>query len=105
MNKELICVYQDCPLCGRKGRKLGKLFTEKKLNVRKVGFATDEGRDLCFKAIQNRICKMPFFTDGTKFSNNINDFIETKTWQNRAKKLGKTARKSTRKKVENGADS
>ena len=102
MNKEIICVFQDCPLCGDKGRKLKKLIFEKNLNVRKVSFASDEGRDLCIKAIQKRICKMPFYTDGERFTNNINELL---TEEKVKKKTIKRTRKTTRKKVEDGTDS
>ncbi len=78
-NKEIICVYQDCPMCGDKGKKLKKLIFDKKLNVRKVSFASDEGKELCKKAVFDyKIGSMPFFTDGEKFSSNLEDFIKPK---------------------------
>lgn len=78
-NKEIVCVYQDCPMCGDKGKKLKKLIFDKKLNVRKVSFASDEGKKLCHDAVfDNGIGTMPFFTDGDKFSDNLEDFIKPK---------------------------
>ena len=72
MNKEIICVFQDCPLCGDKGKKLKKLIIDKKLNVRKISFASPEGKELCYKAVvEHKIGTMPFFTDGNKFSTKI----------------------------------
>lgn len=80
MDKEIICVYQDCPLCGDKGKKLKKLIFDKKLNVRKVSFASPEGKELCYKAVfENGIKIMPFFTDGKKFVANIEDLLKKKT--------------------------
>jgi len=76
MAKNIICVYQDCPLCGDKGKKLKELIFNKKLNVRKVSFASEEGRELVYKALtEHKIGKMPFFSDGVKFSTNIEDII------------------------------
>lgn len=77
MGKEIICVYQDCPMCGDRGKKLKKLIFDKNLNVRKVSFASDEGKDLCYKALaEHQIGTMLFFTDGEKFSNNIENIVE-----------------------------
>lgn len=76
-NKEIICVYQDCPLCGDRGKKLKKLIFDKKLNVRKVSFASPEGKELCHKAVfEHKIGIMPFFTDGKKFVVNIEDLLK-----------------------------
>ena len=97
MAKELICVYQDCPMCGDKGKKLKKIILEKNLDVRKVSFASNEGKDLCHKAVfEHKIKTMPFYTDGKKFSNNVEDLL----------KSVKKSKKITKKKgVENGCDS
>lgn len=78
-NKEIICVYQDCPLCGDKGKKLKKLIFDKNLNVRKVSFASEEGKDLIHTAVfEKRIGSLPFFTDGTKFAKTLEEFIKPK---------------------------
>lgn len=76
MTKKIICVYQDCPLCGDRGKKLKKLIINKKLNVRKVSFASPEGKDLIHEAVFNQgIGTMPFFTDGEKFVTDIEELI------------------------------
>lgn len=76
MSSEIICVYQDCPLCGDRGKKLKKLIFDKKLNVRKVSFASDEGRELVYQALtEHKIGTMPFFTDGKIFSTEIEEII------------------------------
>ena len=91
MANEIICVYQDCPLCGDKGKELKKLIFIKKLNVRKVSFASEEGKELVHEAVfKHKIGSMPFFTDGKKFSNDLKDFTV------RPKKV--------KKEVENGLD-
>lgn len=76
MAKKIICVYQDCPLCGDRGKKLKQLIIDKKLNVRKVSFASPEGKDLIHEAVFNHgIGTMPFFTDGEKFATDIEELI------------------------------
>lgn len=95
MNKEIICVYQDCPLCGDRGRTLKKLIFSKNLNVRKVSFASEEGKDLIHKAVfECGIHSMPFFTDGVRFSESIDEFISNKP--------KKSAKKIARKEIKDG---
>lgn len=94
MNKEIICVFQDCPLCGDKGKKLKKFILDKNLNVRKVSFASPEGKELCYQAvIVNGIKTMPFFTDGKRFVERIEEFTYP-----REKSVEKPKKTSTRKK-------
>ena len=77
MDNEIICVYQDCVMCGDKGKKIKKLIFDKGLNVRKVSFASDEGKNLIHEAVfKHKLGSMPFFTDGKKFSYKLEDFIE-----------------------------
>ena len=76
MAKEIICVYQDCPLCCDRGKKLKKLLLDKKLNVRKVSFASEEGKNLIHEAVFNHgIGTMPFFTDGAKFVTSLEELL------------------------------
>lgn len=101
-NKEIICVYQDCPLCGDRGKKLKKIIVDKNIDLRKVSFASPEGRELCFKAVTEfKIKTMPFFTDGKDFNNNINELLKPKV----VKKTRKRAKKTIEKGGENGSDS
>lgn len=79
MAKEYICCFQDCPMCGDRGRKLRKFIDEKQLNVRKVSFASPEGRELCHQAVfEHGIKTMPFFTDGENFAATLEELIATK---------------------------
>lgn len=99
MAKEYICVYQDCPLCGDRGRKLKKLIFDKQLQVRKVSFASPEGKELCYEAVFiHGIKKMPFFTDGSNYATSLEELIaiKPKTTTNKTTKK----RKYTRKKKE-----
>ena len=87
MTKEIICVYQDCIMCGDRGKKLKKYIFDKKLNVRKVSFASDEGKELVYHAVtEHGIGTMPFFTDGVKYCSNIEDLCKKNT---KTKKGGK----------------
>lgn len=108
MNKEIICVYQDCIMCGDRGRKLKELIFKENLKVRKVSFASDEGRSLIHQALfTHKIGTMPFYTDGKKFSTKLSDFIETVKKEEKPKKVRKTVKKSTKKavtEVDNGTD-
>ena len=109
MNKNIICVYQDCPLCGDKGRKLKQIIDSKGIPVRKVSFATAEGQELIARAVyDHKIGKMPFFTDGVRFSAKIEDFVEEPT--PKPKKTKKPAKKTStrsrrsKKEVKHGSD-
>lgn len=88
MSKSLLMVYQDCPLCGDRGRVVAQKIATHGLNVRKVSFASDEGAHLIRLAItEHGIKKMPFFTDGVKFSESLDGFL---TEQKPNKKTKKT---------------
>lgn len=93
MIKEIIAVHQDCVLCGEKGRKKVTECAKKGFIIRKVGFTTEEGKDLIHRAvIDHKIVSMPFFTDGEKFSLSLEDFIEKP--EKKVKKPKKVAKES-----------
>lgn len=96
MSKEIKVVYQDCVLCGMRGRAKIAEYAEKGISIRKVGFTTEEGRDLCLKAIESGIGSMPFYTDGKIFSAEMSTFLT---------KSNKRVKKNTNKRKEkkNGA--
>lgn len=76
MGNEIVCVYQDCILCGDRGKKYKKLIFDNKLSVRKVSFASEEGKNLIHEAVfKHGIGSMPFFTDGIRYSYRLEDFI------------------------------
>jgi hypothetical protein len=87
MDKEIVCVYQDCVMCGDRGKELKKYIDTNGLTVRKVSFASDEGKELVHEAVfVHKIKKMPFFTDGQKFAEKISDFVKKPEKKVRAKK-------------------
>lgn len=77
MTKEVICVYQDCPLCGDKGKIVVEIATAKGASIRKVSFASDEGKDLIHEALsEHGIGSMPFYVMDGKFSTSIDEVLE-----------------------------
>ena len=92
MGKEIICVYQDCVMCGDRGKKLKQLVFDKSLNVRKVSFASPEGQHLIHEAVfVHKIGTLPLFVKGDRFSNNIEDLLK------RAPKKTKKSKKTKKK--------
>jgi len=72
MSKEIICVYQDCVMCGDHGKKLGEIATSNAIAIRKVSFASPEGKELSYIAtFQKGIKRMPFFVDGDDFAEDL----------------------------------
>lgn len=93
MNKKLVVVYQDCPTCGNRkewGEKTIAVAKQSGLDIRYVSFATMEGQKLCKEAVYAGIGKLPFITNGVKFSDNIADFIEAKKADKPKKRTRKT---------------
>lgn len=77
MGKTIIAVYQDCVLCGSKGRKKVAEYAKKGIVIRKVGFTTEEGKKLIHKAVfEHKIGSMPFYTDGEIFTTDLHDFVK-----------------------------
>lgn len=69
MVKKLTCVYQDCPLCGDRGKQVKKLVLDKKLQIKKVSFASPEGQHIIHEAVFGGFkVEFPLFTDGKTFS-------------------------------------
>jgi len=87
MTKEIICVYQDCVMCGDRGKKLKQYIDTNGLNVRKVSFASDEGKELVHEALfEHKIGTMPFYTDGKKFASSIQKLVEKPTKKKESRK-------------------
>lgn len=106
MTTEIVAVYQDCVLCGVKGRRKINDYAKKGICIRKVGFSTEEGRDLIHKAVfEHKIGTMPFFTDGENFTTTIEDLISILSKNGkkvRKKAVLKNKSKITDKEMENG---
>lgn len=105
MSKEVVCVYQDCPMCGSQGNELKKVLISENLQLRKVSFASDEGRELIHQALsEHGIGTMPFYVKDGRFSTDVSQVIksEEKPVEKLAKKPAKRVRKT--KKVKEAKD-
>lgn len=107
MPKEVVCVYQDCALCGDKGKTVVKIATAKGANIRKVSFVTDEGRELIIKALfEHGIGTMPFYVMDGKFSTDVSKLLTVETVKTKravnTKKTDVKTRKSSQKAVKKG---
>lgn len=101
MNK-IYLVYQDCALCGDRGRirklEIQEAF-DKGYEVIKMPFTNPIASELIHKAVfEHKIGKMPFYTDGEKFGYNIDDVIA------KPKKKRVTKKMKTEKEAKDGAD-
>lgn len=75
-NQKITVVYQDCVLCGDRGKAIGKIVAEKGIRLHKVSFASDEGRALVRQAVfENGIKTMPFYYDGKRFASTLAEII------------------------------
>lgn len=102
MAREILLIYQDCPMCGSRkewGLKQKYLAANNNIVIRPVPFYATGIKGLTMKAIQNGIGKMPFYTDGDKFAYDLVSFIETpeveveeKAEKKRRKKNGNKAK-------------
>ena len=98
MSKEIICVFQDCILCGDRGKALKKLIFSKNLNVRNVSFASDEGKELiCHAVTEHGIKSMPFFTDGEKFATTLEALLTVEEPVKKPRKSVKKTKKGAKK--------
>lgn len=95
---EIIAVYQDCVLCGVKGKQTIAEYARKGVTLRKVSFISEEGRELCANAVSLGIGGMPFYTDGEVFATTIDGVIAGELEPKPAKK-----NKQPRKEKKNGA--
>lgn len=101
-NPDILLVYLDCPMCGRRenwGKKQTEIANTYGLKFRTVSFVSPEAKGLMMKAVQHGIKDYPFFTDGKKFSKTLADFVDNK--QNvdyLEKKSTKSVKKKTTKK-------
>lgn len=76
MAKEVVCVYQDCALCGDKGKAVVEIAQKKGAVIRKVSFVTDEGKNLIFEALtKHNIGTMPFYVCEGRFGTEIEDVL------------------------------
>lgn len=98
VRKEVIAVYQDCVLCGDRGKKKHLALIKKGLDIRKVSAFSDEGESLCHKAVfSHGIKSMPFFTDGTTFSTSLKSFLPVQEPKSDTGKISDKKNRKTKK--------
>lgn len=98
MPKEVKFIYQDCAMCGARkgwGEQQHQIAHKHGLKIVKTPFFTPGAEGLMWKAVESGIKSYPFYTDGVKFSKNIEDFVEKP-------KKKRNTRKKKEEKVENG---
>ena len=96
--KEITVVFQDCVLCGDRGRKKAKFLEKNGISLRKVSAFSDEGGELVHTAVfEHKIKGLPFYTDGKTFSSHLERFLESKKPEKAPKKVKKTANESDKK--------
>lgn len=95
---EIIAVYQDCVLCGAKGRKKIAEYATKGVIIRKVSFISNEGRELCAEALKKGIGSMPFYVKEGDFATNIEALIARKP-VNKRKKTHRNANSVAKKQI------
>lgn len=96
MATEIIAVYQDCVLCGVKGKQKIAEYAEKGVNIRKVSFVSDEGRELCAEALKKGIGSMPFYVCDGEYATSIEALIAKKS-ADKPKKLRETSKTISKK--------
>lgn len=64
MAKEIVVLYQDCVLCGDKGKKKALELEARGYTFRKVSFVTKEGEELSARAVAAGVGSMPVFFYG-----------------------------------------
>lgn len=106
MLKEITCVYQDCPLCGARGDRLKKTVETNGVQLRKVSFASPEGKDLVHTAVfEKGIKTMPFFVLDGDFATSIEALlVEKPKPAKQTKRRTRKTQKTEKKGVTNGVD-
>lgn len=78
MAKQVMLVYQDCPMCGARkgwGEEQTKIANTHGIEIIKFPFFKSGAKEWIWDAAKSGVT-LPFFTDGKKFSKKLEDFIE-----------------------------
>lgn len=100
MSKEVLLIFQDCPFCGEReewGRKSMKIAQENGIILKETSFKLPGAKGLIQNAISRGVDHMPFFTDGEKFSYNLQDFVENQVIPADSAETTTTAKTKARK--------
>lgn len=77
--KQIMLIYQDCPMCGARrgwGETQTKIANTYGFEIVNTPFYKTGVKGLIMNALEHGIGRMPFFTDGKKFSYSLEDFVE-----------------------------
>lgn len=74
--KEITVLFQDCVLCGDRGRAKKLELEEKGYSFRKVSFVTPEGGELSARAVAAGVGSMPVFFYGDHISGSLSKLLE-----------------------------
>ena len=94
--KKIYLIYQDCPLCGARkewGEEQLKIADTNGFQIVKMSFVSPLADEYIKTAVYKKhIGKLPFFTDGEKYSRDLADFVEkedkpTKNTRKKAKNV------------------
>ena len=94
--KRIYLIYQDCPLCGARkewGEEQLKIANTNGFEIVKMSFVSPLADEYIKTAVYKKhIGKLPFFTDGEKYSRDLADFVEkedkpTKNTRKKAKNV------------------
>lgn len=100
MPRQITVVYQDCYLCGDRGRKRAAILAKKGVILRKVGFSTKEGSELIHEALfKHKIGTMPFYVEDNNYATSLEEILKTKETKKTTRK-----KRTTKKKVEEAKD-
>lgn len=103
MPKQIMLVYQDCPMCGAReawGEEQTKVAKAHGIEIVKTPFYQTGVKGLIWKACKAGMT-LPFFTDGKHFSKDIIDFKEPDYIEDKMAEVEKPKTKKRSKK--NGA--
>jgi len=104
--REIVVVYQDCVLCGVKGRAKIAEMAQNGIHLRKVGFSTEEGKDLIREAVLYRGIKtMPFYVEGDKYTSSLKELLAEPKKVVKATKKTKKAKNIKKRSQKDGDDS
>lgn len=79
MSKEVLLIFQDCPFCGDReewGRQQTKIANDNGIIIKETSYKLPGVKGIIQNAISRGVDLMPFFTDGEKYSYNLQDFVE-----------------------------
>lgn len=103
MTKEVLYVFQDCALgaCANPAAQMADA-ENKGITLRLTPFNAPGARSLILQAKSRGVGRLPFYTDGKKFSYDLNDFVPQAEGTEKPSRAAKTHAKETAKEAGDG---